>query len=161
MTSCRLYLCQVARRRTPETSALFTFLRQKGHTACDCTAVDTARCCSCRLLSSLTSAPPDGTSCSYPDETPVEDVEDNEGHREEDATASVDPLRDLLRGHRGEAGVVRVGAGRGHRNHQVSVARVIFGPYIRVSAHGVYGVHSERVAVALQQEVTTGGYSSN
>jgi len=98
--------------------------------------------------------PPDGTSGSYPDEAPVEDVEDDEERREQDATALVNPLRDLLRGHRGEAGVVRGRGQCGHRNHQVSEARVIFGLHIRISSHRLCGIHGEGVAVALKQEAT-------
>ena len=96
-----------------------------------------------------------GTRVSDPDETPVEDVEDDEGDGEEDSTAAVDPLRDLLGRHRGEAGVVRGGARCGNRNYQVSLARVVFGSHVRVTAQRVYGVHSERVAVILQQQAIT------
>lgn len=98
--------------------------------------------------------PPDGTSGSYPDEAPVEDVEDDEACREQDATALVNPLSDLLRGHRGEAGVVLGHDQCGDRNHQVSVARVIFGLHIRITSHRLCGIHGERVAVALKQEAT-------
>jgi len=98
--------------------------------------------------------PPDGTSGLYPDEAPVEDVEDDEGRREQDATALVNPLRDLLWRHRGEAGVV-LGRGQcGDRNHQVNVARLISGLHIRISSHRLCGIHGEGVAVALKQETT-------
>lgn len=98
--------------------------------------------------------PPDGTSGSYPDEAPVEDVEDDEGHGEQDATALVNPLGDLLRGHRGEAGVVRGRHQCGDGNHQVSVARVVSGLHARISSHCLCGIDGERVAVALKQEAT-------
>lgn len=107
------------------------------------------------LLASVVSVPPDGSRVSDPDETPVEDVKDDEGDGEEDSTATVDPLRDLLGRHRGEAGVVRGGARCRNRNHQVSLARVVFGSHVRVTAQRVYGVHSERVAVILQQQAIT------
>ena len=106
------------------------------------------------VLPSLTSVTPGGASGSYPDEAPVEDVEDDEGYGEQDAAALVNPLRDLLRGHRGEAGVVRGCDQCGDGYHQVSVARVNFGLGVRISSHRLRGIDGERVAVVLKQEET-------